>query len=217
MSEYKPIDLSEVRHYADLCKKAPREAAEVMQNFLMRRALETGVTSHEILEAIQSISDRFVEEDRAMRKKVIEEELRCRGIIASEPIEANDNQIVAAIKNTLPKFNSDRDWGGIYRILVDYCSFPPNYSNFLRRFDEMGIYPTDDTIAGIKRCGIPAISEREYYNHKFSYQALQKGINTHWPQTYIEWMNSYKTDRDFIDRRNIATIFYNNLKAEVGA
>lgn len=217
MSEYKPIDLSEVRHYADLCKSSPRDEAEVMQNFLMRRALGTGVTSHEILEAIQSISDRFVEEDRAMRRKVIEEELRCRGIIASDPIDADDKQIVAAIKKTLSKFNSDRDWGGIYRILVDYCSFPPNYAKFLRRFDEMGIYPTDNVVTGIKRCVIPAISELEYYNHQVSYQALQKGINYDWPQTYIGWMNSYKTDRDFIDRRNIATIFYNNLKAEVEA
>jgi hypothetical protein len=217
MKDYSPISLSEARHYADLCKNAPRNQAEVMQNFLMRRALETGVTSHDVLEAIQSISDRFVEEDIAMRRKAIEEDLRRRGTIALETIDADDDQIVAAIKKTLPKFNSDRDWGGIYRILVDYCSFPPNYAKFLRRFDEMGIYPTDDIITGIKRCGIPAISERDYNNHRFSYQALQKGINNDWPKTYIEWMNSYKTDHDFIDRRNIATIFYNNLKAEVGA
>lgn len=217
MNKYSPIILSEARHYADLCKNAPRDQAEVMQNFLMRRALETGVTSHEVLEAIQSISNRFAEEDREMRRKAIEEDLRRRGTIALDSIDADDDQILKAIKKTLPKFNSDKDWGGIYRILVDFCNFPLAYSDFVRRFDDMGIYPTDDIVTGIKRCGIPAISEREYYNHRFSYQALQKSIKNDWPQTYIGWTNSYKTDRDFISRKNIATIFYNNLKAEVGA
>ena len=217
MKEYSPISLSEVQHYVDLCKNVPRDQAEVMQKFLMRRALETGVTSHEVLEKIQSISDRFVEEDRDMRRKAIEENLRRRGTIALPPIDADDDQIVAAIKKTLPKFNSDKDWGGIYRILVECCDFPPNYSNFVRKFDEMGIFPTDNTVKGIKRCGIPAISERDYHNHRFSYQALQKSINNGWPQTYTEWMNCHITDRDFINRRNIATIFYKNLKAVVGA
>lgn len=217
MKDYSPITLSEARHYADLCKNSPRNQAEFVQTILLRRALETGVTSHEILEAIQSISDRFVEEDRAMRKKAIEEELRRRGTLALDSIDADDDQIIKAIKKTLPKFNSDKDWGGVYRILVDFCNFPPAYSDFVRRFDDMGIYTTDDVVTGIRRCSIPAISERDYYNHQFSYQTLQKSIKNDWPQTYIGWMNSYKTDRDFISRRSIATIFYNNLKAEVGA
>lgn len=216
MNKYSPIILSEARHYADLCKNAPRDQAEVMQNFLMRRALETGVTSHEVLEAIQSISNRFAEEDREMRRKAIEEDLRRRGAIALETIEADDDQILAAIKKTLTKFNSDKDWGGIYRILVDCCNFPSAYSNFVRRFDDMGIYPTDDFVKGIKRCGRPTISVYEYNNHRFSYQALQKGLNSRWPQTYMGWMNSNMTDNNFINRRNIATIFYNILKAEVG-
>jgi hypothetical protein len=217
MKEYSPISLSEVQHYVDLCKNVPRDQAEVMQKFLMRRALETGVTSHEVLEKIQSISDRFVEEDKEMRRKLIEEELRRRGTIALEPIEADDDQIVKAIKKTLPKFNSDKDWGGIYRILVECCHFPPNYSDFVRKFDEMGIFPADNTVKGIKRCGIPAISERDYHNHRFNYQALQKSIENDWPKTYIGWMNSHNTDRDFTSRRDIATIFYKNIKAEVGA
>lgn len=181
----------------------------------MRRALETGVTSHEVLETIQSISNRFVEEDRELRRKVIEEELHRRGTIALDSIDADDIQIVAAIKKTLPKFNSDKDWGGIYRILVDCCYFPSKYSDFVRRFDNMGIYPTDNVVK-VKRLSIPAISERDYCNHRFSYQALQKALNDKWPQTYYGWMNSFITDRDFTSRRDIATNFYINLKAEVG-
>lgn len=217
MKEYSPIILSEAQHYADMCKDATREEADVIQKFLLRRTLETGVTSHEVMEAIQSISDRFVEEDRAMRKKAIEEELRRHGTMPLDSIDADDDQIVAAIKKTLPKFNSDKDWGGIYRILVECCDFPSAYSDFVRRFDDMGIYPTDDVVKGIKRCGIPAISERDYYNHRFSYQALQKGIKTTWPKTYMGWMNSQITDHDFIDRRSIATIFYKSLKTEAKA
>lgn len=217
MKDYSPITLSEVRHYADMCNNVPRDQAEFMQNLLLRRALETGVTSHEVLEAITGISDRFAEEDRAMRRKAIEEDLRRRGTVELDPIDADDDQILKAIKKTLSKFNSDKDWGGIYRILVDFCNFPPAYSDFVRRFDDMGIYPIDDIIKGIKRCGIPAISVYEYHDHRFSYQSLQKGIKTTWPKTYVGWMNSHKTDRDFINRKNIATTFYNNLKAEVGA
>lgn len=216
MKEYSPITLSEVHHYADLCKRVPRDQAEVMQKFLSQRALETGVTSSEILEAIQSISDRFVFEDRELRRKAIEEDLRRRGTLLQESIDAEDDQIIAAIKKTLPKFQSDRDWGGIYRILVDCCAFPPNISDFVRRFDNMGIFPKDNCINGIKRRGIPSISEREYYGHRFAYQALQKGINNSWPKTYIGWLNCYITDRDFISRRDLATLFYKNLKDQVG-
>ena len=211
------MTLSEVLHYADLCKKGTREESEIMQKFLLQRALATGATSSEILEAIQSISDRFVLEDRELRKKAIEEDLRRRGLMNLEPIDADDDQIIQAIKKTLHQFQSDRDWGGIYRILVDFCDFPPKYSDFVRRFDRMGIYPSDNTIKGIKRMGIPSISEREYYDKRFNYQALQKGIQSEWPPTYIGWMNSHITDQGFISRRNIATKFYKNLKAEVGA
>lgn len=212
MSEYSSITLLEVRHYADLCKKSTREDAEVMHKFLLQRALETGVTSPEILEAIQSIRDRFIEEDRKTRQQLIEEELRRRGTLSIEHIDADDDQIISAIKKTLPKFESDRDWAGVYRILVDYCHFLPKFSDFVKRLDKMGIYPTDDVVKGIERRGIPSISVQEYHDHKFSYQALQKGIGTGWPDSYVEWMNSQKTDRDFICRRNIATTFLNNLK-----
>ena len=217
MSEYSSITLLEVRHYADLCKKSTREEAEVMHKFLLQRALETGVTSPEILEAIQSIRDRFIEEDRKTRQQLIEEELRRNGTLSHETIDADEDQIISAIKKTLRHFQSDRDWGGVYRILVDYCNFPFKFSDFVKRFDKMGIYPTDDVVKGIERRTIPAISVQEYYDHKFSYQALQKGIGTNWPEKYIGWMNSHKEDHDFINRKKIATIFYKNLKAEVGA
>lgn len=216
MKDYSTMTLSEVRHYVDLCKRGTRDEAEIMQKYLLQRALATGATSSEILEAIQSISDRFVLEDRELRKKAIEEDLRRRGVMNLEPIDADDYQIIKAIKKTLHQFQSSRDWGGVYRILVDFCAFPPNYSDFVRRFDTMGIYPSDDIVKGVKRMGIPSISEREFNNNRFNYQALQKGIQSDWPQTYIGWMNCHITDNDFICRRNIATSFYKNLMAEVG-
>lgn len=217
MQEYSPLTLSEVLCYVDLCKNVSRDHAEVMQKFLLRRALGTGVTSSEIMEAIQSITDRFIEEEREMRRKLMAEEMLRRGLTTRQTIDATDDEIVKAIKKTLSKFLSDRDWAGIYRILVDCCDFPTKLSDFVKRFDQMGIYPSDDVVKGIRRCGIPAISEYEYKGHKFSYQALQKGLSQFWPKTYWEWLNNNCTDRDFINRRNIATAFFNNLKAEAGA
>lgn len=217
MKEYSPLTYSEASHYADLCKRSTREEAETMQRFLMKRALATGATSTEVQEAIQSITDRFIEEDREMRRRAMEDEMLRSGVSKQQKIDADDGEIVEAIKKTIPQFQSDRDWAGIYRILVDFCDFPPKLSDFVRRFDRMGIYPTDDAVKGLEKRVIPAINEHDYCGHRFSYQALQKGLNQFWPQTYWEWLNHQSAERDFVNRRTIATTFFKELKAEAGA
>ena len=209
--EYTPITVSEAYHYADIAQNLPRNDAEAIQRALYIRAFETKCTSSEILGAIQSITEHFVDEDREMRRAVIEKDLRLNGLLKQEHIDADDDQIVIAIRKTLPNFQTDSDWGGIYRILVDCCDFPPVKAVFVRRMARMGIYPEDNIVNGIERSIRPQIRGDEWCNHSFTYQAIVKGVSNLWPKTYKEWMISDLKDRDFIARREIATIFFNNL------
>jgi hypothetical protein len=128
-----------------------------------------------------------------------------------EKIEADDDQIVQALKLTLPRFQSDWDWGGPYRILVDCCDFPPGKADFVRRMARMGVYPKDNYPKNLEHSMPPAIRGTEWHDHQFSYQAIQKGVSPDWPDTYYGWMNSDIQDRDFLDRRSIAKIFKDNL------
>ena len=214
MKEYSPLTLSEALHYANLCKKVPREQAETMQRFLMQRALETNVTSPDVTEIIQSITDRFVEEEREMLRKRMDEYVRRLGISEQQRIDATDEQIVKAIKWTLDDFESEKDWGGIYRILVDYCQhlgFTATKTSFVRRFAKMGIYPKDNVVGDTDRSLPPAIFKDEYNGNPFSYYAIDKGLGAYWPASYNEWKTSDITTNDFIQRRKIAALFLKNL------
>ena len=152
--EYSPLSYSEARHYADMTKKMPRDEAEFVQRILQQRALEAGVGSSDVLEAISSITDRFYEEDLEMRRKAVAEDLRKRGVMEQAHIDADDEQIVLAIRWTLPKFHSDWDCGGIYRILVDFCDFPATKTDFVRRMAKMGIYAQDNYV---KNLNVPCL------------------------------------------------------------
>lgn len=209
--EYSPLSYSEARHYADMTKKMPRDEAEFVQRILQQRALEAGVGSSDVLEAISSITDRFYEEDLEMRKKAVAEDLRKRGVMEQAHIDADDEQIVLAIRWTLPKFHSDWDWGGIYRILVDFCDFPVTKTDFVRRMAKMGIYAQDNYVKKLERPLPPTIRGTEWYEHYFGYQAVQRGVDPSWPPTYYAWKNSDITTHDFTDRFEIATIFLKNL------
>ncbi len=213
--EYSPVRVSEVYHFADIAKKLPRDDAEKLQYFLMKRVFEAGAESDEVNNIISSITDRFVDEDNEMRRKAIEDELRRNGTVQQETIEADDHQIVKAIKKALPKFQSDRDWGGIYRILVDYCNFPAEKTKFTIRFWNMGIYAQDNPkcLEGLNRF-VPSISKEEYMDHPFSYQALQKGCHPSWPMTYHAWKKTDSATSGFNKRKAIAAIFLENLIME---
>ena len=197
-----------------MAKYAPRKDAEVLQRFLYQRAAETGGCSPEIIAKISSITDRFRDEENEMLRKIMAEDLRRRGIMDQQKIDASDEQIVKAIKLTLQKFESDRDWGGIYRILVDFCNhlgFKAVKTDFVKRFALMGIYPTDNVVKDLERIVPSAIKGTEWHEHKFSYSAVQKGIDSSWPSSYKEWVECDIMTRDFLDRKSIAKIFLDNL------
>ena len=209
--KYDSVTLSEALWWAKRAKRVPYPEAKDMQLLLLSRAVEVGVSSPDVMDVIDGMLDHFVEEERKMKRELMAEELRRKGILQQEKIDADDDQIVKAIKWTLPKFKSDRDWGGIYRILVDNCDFPPGKADFVRRMARMGVYPNDDYQKDLVRSMPPAIRGTEWYDHQFSYQAIQKGVKTSWPETYYGWQNSDIQDADFLDRRSIATIFKANL------
>ena len=208
--EYSPLSYDAARHFADIAKKLPRDEAEVIQRALYRCAHEAGVISDNVWTLIDSITDRFVEEDNEQRRKLMEAEIRRKGIMQEETIDADDDQIVTAIKWTLPKFNSDWDWGGIYRILVSCCGFPAVKTDFVKRMARLRIYPKDDIVVITDRMS-PAIYQEEYNGHPFSYQAVQRGCPKEWPDHYFEWKDSETSTKDFSDRKRIATIFRDNL------
>lgn len=210
-NKYDPITLSEAYWWANRAKKVRRQEAEYMQRFLLSRAAEVGVSSSEVTAVINGMLYPFVEEERQMMRELMAENLRRKGVLEMEKIDADDDQIVKALKWTLPKFQSDWDWGGPYRILVDCCDFPPVKTEFVRRMARMGVYTKDNYVKDLVRSMPPAIRGTEWHDHQFSYQAIQKGVSPNWPDTYFGWMNSDIQDRDFLDRRSIAKIFKDNL------
>lgn len=210
-NKYDPITLSEAVWWANRAKKVRRQDAENMQRFMLSRAAEVGVSSSEVTDVINGMLDPFVEEERQMMRELMAENLRQRGLLEIEKIEADDDQIVQALKWTLPKFQSDWDWGGPYRILVDCCDFPPGKADFVRRMARMGVYPKDNYPKKLDHSMPPTIRGTEWHDHQFSYQAIQKGVSPNWPDTYYGWLNSDIQDRDFLDRQSIAKIFKDNL------
>lgn len=209
--KYDPITLSEAYWWAKRAQKVSHQDAKDIQRYMLSRAAEVGVTSSDVTDVINGMLDYLVEEEREMMRQLMAENLRRRGTLQQEKIDADDDQIIKALKWTLPKFKSDRDWGGPYRILVDFCDFPQVMTDFMRKFARMGIYPNDNTPKDLVHSVPPTIRGTEWHDHKFSYQAIQKGVKTSWPETYYGWQNSDIQDADFLDRRSIAKIFKDNL------
>lgn len=209
--EYSHVTYSEIRHYVEIAKSQPRDRAEFLQNVLRRRVIEAGGASDEMLGLIDSITERFVDEDRELRRQMIAEELRRGGVLQQEKIDADDDHIVEALKMTLKKFKSAFDWGGPYRVLVDCCDFPPVKTEFTKRFWKMGIYAVDNPkcVQGLPKYR-PSIYQEEYCGHPFSYQAIQKGCPTEWG-LFRTWKYREDNSRDFTDRKEIASLFRDNL------
>ena len=211
-SEYRPLSMLDVLYWDKVSRQMPRNDVEQLQRLLQRRALDCGCEEG-VPAVISGLTDRFVDEERDEMRKQIAEYVRRQGIIEQQRIDATDEQIVAAIKKTLPDFGSDWDWGGVYRILVDYCNhlgFSATKTKFVERFARMCIYPKDSVVQ-VERSAPPALYQDDYCGHPFSYQAIQKGVDAYWPASYQDWKTSDITTNDFIARRNIAATFLRNL------
>lgn len=211
--EYRPLSMLDVLYWQKVSRQMPRDDVEQLQRFLRQRALDCGCDEG-VSVVISSMTDRFADDEREMLRKRMDEYVRRLGIAEQQRIDATDEQIVKAIKWTLNDFESEKDWGGIYRILVDYCQhlgFTSTKTAFVRRFAKMGIYPKDAVVKDIDRSLSPAIYKDEYNGNLFSYYAIDKGIGAYWPSSYNEWKTSDITSNDFIQRRKIAALFLKNL------
>ena len=203
----------DVLYWDKVSKTMPRDDVERLQRFLRQRALDCGCDDG-VPAVISDLTNRFADEEREMLRKRMDEYVRRLGIAEQQSINATDEQIVKAIKWTLKEFESEKDWGGVYRILVDFCQhlgFTATKTSFVRRFAKMGIYPKDDVVKDIERSMTPAIYKDEYDGNPFSYYAIDKGVGAYWPSSYEEWKTSDITSNDFIQRRKIATLFLKNL------
>ena len=203
----------DVRYWDKVSKTMPKSDVEHLQRFLQRRALDCGCEEG-VPMVISGMTDRFADEERDMLRSRMDEHIRRLGILEHQRIDALDEQIVKAIKWTLNDFESEKDWGGVYRILVDYCQhlgFTSKKTSFVRRFAKMGIYPKDDVTKDIDRSISPAIYKDEYKGFLFSYYAIDKGVDAYWPASYEDWKTSDIITNDFIQRRKIAAIFLRNL------
>lgn len=216
-SNYKPIAYDEVMWYAKQAKNMRQSDVEMIQRFLMMRAMDVGVESPEVKDSIYRLTDRFVEEELALKRDILAEETRRRGTLSQEIIEVSDDQIVQAIKWTLSSFQSDWDWGGIYIILVCLCNhlgFSAVKTKFVERMAQMGVYPQDNVVR-VDHVADTAIKGTEWYEHRFSYLALQRGVKPSWPKTWNEWLNSEIQTNDFIARRDIAKLILKNLRRAI--
>lgn len=210
--EYSPFTMLEAHYWAEAALNMPLHDVEQLQRFLRQRALDVGCDEG-VPDVISGMTDRFVDEEREMLRKRMDEQVRRWAIKEQQRIDASDEQIVKAIKKTLKAFESDWDWGGVHRILVDYChhlGFSTTKTKFAERFARMGIYPKDNTVK-VDRSAPPAIFLDEYCGHQFSYQAIVKGLDPYWPSSYQDWKMSNITTNDFIARRKIAETFLRNL------
>ena len=211
--EYRPLSMLDVLYWQKVSKQMPRNDVEHLQRFLRQRALDCGCEEG-VPVIISGMIDRFADEEREMLRKRMDELVRRSHIMERQRIDADDEQIVKAIRCTLSDFESEKDWGGIYRILVDYCQhlgFTSVKTGFVRRFAKMGIYPKDNIVKDIDRNTPPAIYKDEFNGFLFSYYAIEKGVDTYWPSSYNDWTTSDITSKDFIQRRNIAALFLKNL------
>ena len=200
-------------YWQKVSKQMPRDDVEKLQRFLRQHALDCGCEEG-VPAVISGLTERFADEEKEELRKRMDEYVRRMGIMEQERIDATDEQIVQAIQWTLSDFASEKDWAGIYRILVDYCQhlgFTATKTSFVRRFAKMGIYPKDNTVKDIDRSMPPAIFKDEYNGNPFSYYAIDKGLGAYWPSFYNEWNTSVITSNDFIQRRKIASLFLKNL------
>ena len=211
--EYRSLSVLDVRYWAHASRTMPRDDVEQLQRFLRQRALDCGCEEG-VSAVISSMTDRFADEERELLRQRMDEHVRRMTILEQQRIDADDEQIVTAIRWTLSAFESEKDWGGIYRILVDYCphrGFTAQKTSFVRRFAKMGIYPKDNIVKDITHDAPPAIYKEEYYGKPFSYYAIDKGLDPYWPASYREWQTSDIATNDFTQRRKIAALFLKNL------
>jgi hypothetical protein len=97
-NKYDPISISEAYWWAGKAKTMTRQNVENVQRLLLARIVEVGVSSPEVTDIINGMTDRFADEERQIMKQCINERLMKQGVLGMQIIYAEDGQIVEAIK-----------------------------------------------------------------------------------------------------------------------
>ena len=87
-NKYEPISISEAYWWADKAKTMPRKDVETMQRLLFARIVDVGVSSPEVTDIINGMTDRFADEERQIMKQCINERLMKQGVLGMQIIYA---------------------------------------------------------------------------------------------------------------------------------
>lgn len=191
-----PVPREELEVLVRQAKRLPtyKDAAPWLE--LMERDFR-GVYNPEAFAMIDSVERHFIEQDRQQLKEEISQQVNraFNEHFRQDGFELSDESVAAAIYATTKYMRNKADWGGLYRILVDYCKWPMAYKDFEIRQQKLNL-KLSQKIA-------------------FDYQSLVKGFGRNWPKTYRGWQTYDTSDDPTLDhRRRVATKFLENLKEQ---
>lgn len=122
------IDLEEMISYA---KSLPTwEDARPIYNYLIWQFRMNGTP--EVFARIDSIVQHFKNQtEQAVAERIERKvERRIQRVLGLPEIALSDEQAVAALMEIMPFISFDNQWVALYRILVDFCSFPSEIQAF---------------------------------------------------------------------------------------
>jgi hypothetical protein len=186
------IQLESMIHYA---KSRPSyEYAKPIEDFLYWQYREKGTP--EIFAMIDSISQHFKEQNEEVTAERIARLVmrRMHPQVEVDNIDVTDEQIANAIMKVMTLFSVGTQWVAIYRILVDFCSFPKEITDFCDKIDTLGL-PRD-------------------ISFPCDYQAIQKPMGGIFAMPYVNWLKYRPAEGDkmFKRQKKVADTLYQLLK-----
>lgn len=170
------------------------EYAKPIEDFLYWQFREKGTP--EIFAMIDSISQHFKERNEEIAAERIANMVmkRMQPQVEMRKIQVTDEQIIEAIKAVMVFFSVGTQWVAIYRILVDFCKYPEEYTDFCEKIDTLKL-PND-------------------LSFPCSYQAIQKPMGGIYARPYSEWINYHPAKDDVVFKRQkkVADKLYQFLK-----
>ena len=197
-----PINDEEIKWWVDYAKTMPSYSeAQYFENALRYRLIDENPKRRELLDNIRHY---YFEETCEKSLKKIEERIdsKYEKKLGLPKIDLDDDQIADAVIQVQSEFKSGKDYQGIHRILVDFCGWPNQLTDFCERFAKLDF---KDSLKFTCDYSAKSASKSTFY------QNIQEGVSN-WPNNYTNWRKSDITDKTFIQRREIATKFYEILK-----
>lgn len=160
------IDLEEMISYA---KSLPTwEDARPIANYLNWQFRMNGTP--EVFARIDSIAQHFRNQtEQAVAERIRRQlEKQFQRVLGLPEIALSDEQAVAALMEIMPIISFDNQWVALYRILVDFCSFPSEIQAFCDHIEHC--------LAGRRLA------------HTCRYQNIQKYLTGILAKPYKQWL-----------------------------